>query len=392
MRNLKLSMILYKLKILSGGANEMVIDEEFKQLIPPLTEEEYKGLEASIISEGCRDALIVWGDILIDGHNRYEICTLHNIPYKTIEMNFNSRNEALLWIMRNQLSRRNLNDLQRIELVRKCEDAVKAQAKERQVAGLIQNENTVRENLPEREQEGKRATDELGAMAGVSRKTYEHATEVLDKAPEPIVEAARNKELSINAAYEVTQMPQEQQDEIAERIEQGEKPKAVVNEVKKRKPMKGKTKAQKDTQGKSKPKPKIEQELDNIAQNTEFETNSVKYKVILLKLGAVFNLDELKKLQVEKLAEDDCALFLQCSCQILQEVFRSTLWEDWGFEYQTVAFLMMKSDEPSEICILSARGQSILTALPKIIDVSEKELREFIKEVVGDVPICELPR
>lgn len=54
----------------------------------------------------------------------------------------------------------------------------------------------------------------------------------------------------------------------------------------------------------------------------------------------------------------------------------------------------MKSDEPSEICILSARGQSILTdtALPKIIDVSEKELREFIKEVVGDVPICELPR
>ena len=89
--------------------------------------------------------------------------------------------------------------------------------------------------MPEREQEGKRATDELGAMAGVSRKTYEHATEVLDKAPEPIVEAARNKELSINAAYEVTQMPQEQQDEIAERIEQGEKPKAVVNEVKKRK-------------------------------------------------------------------------------------------------------------------------------------------------------------
>ena len=151
-------------------------------------------------------------------------------------------------------------------------------------------------------------------------------------------------------------------------------------------------KVRKDTQGKS--KPKIEQELDNIAQNTEFETNSVKYKVILLKLGAVFNLDELKKLQVEKLAEDDCALFLQCSCQILQEVFRSTLWEDWGFKYQTVAFLIMKSDEPSEICILSARGQSILTdtALPKIIDVSEKELREFIKEVVGDVPICELPR
>ena len=58
------------------------IDPEFKALIPPLTPDERAGLEASILTEGCRDALIVWGDILIDGHNRYEICTKHNIPYK----------------------------------------------------------------------------------------------------------------------------------------------------------------------------------------------------------------------------------------------------------------------------------------------------------------------
>ncbi len=383
-------MILYKLKILSGGANEMVIDEEFKQLIPPLTEEEYKGLEASIISEGCRDALIVWGDILIDGHNRYEICTLHNIPYKTIEMNFNSRNEALLWIMRNQLSRRNLNDLQRVELVRKSEDAVKAQAKERQGArtDLEEHSEKIFGKL-----EGKDSRDELGAMAGVSGITYEHATEVLDKAPEPVVEAARNKELSINAAYEVTKMPQEQQEEIAERIEQGEKPKAVVNEVKKRNPQKRKTKAQKDTQEKSEPEPKVEPELDDTVQDTEAEANSVRYKVVLLKLGADFNHDELVKLHVEKLAEDDCVLFLQCKYQALQEVFRSTLWEDWGFKYQTVAFLLMKSDEASEICILATRGQSVLTdaSLPKVIDVTEKELRDFIKELARDIPICELP-
>lgn len=371
----------------------MVIDEEFKQLIPPLTEDEYKGLEASILSEGCRDALIVWGDILIDGHNRYEICTLHNIPYNTIEMNFNSRNEALLWIMRNQLSRRNLNDLQRVELVRKSEDAVKAQAKERQLAGLVQNEDTVKEIFPERENSGKQARDELGAMAGVSGRTYEHATEVLDKAPEPVVEAARNKELSINAAYEVTKMPQEQQDEIAERIEQGEKPKAVVNEVKKRNPQKRKTKARKDTQEKSESGPKVEQELDDTVQDTEAEANSVRYKIVLLKLGADFNHENFVKLHVERLAEEDCALFLQCQYQMLQEVFRSTLWEDWGFKYQTVAFLLMKSNEPSEICILATHGQSVLTdtALPKVIDVTEKELRDFIKEVAGDVPISELP-
>ena len=92
------------------------IDPEFKSLIPPLTPDERAGLEASILTEGCRDALIVWGDILIDGHNRYEICTKHNIPYKTQQIEFASRAEARIWIRKNQLARRNLTDGWKIEL------------------------------------------------------------------------------------------------------------------------------------------------------------------------------------------------------------------------------------------------------------------------------------
>ena len=92
------------------------IDPEFKSLIPPLTPDERAGLEASIISEGCREALIVWGDVLIDGHNRYDICTKHNIPYKTQQIEFASRAEARVWIRKNQLSRRNLTDGWKIEL------------------------------------------------------------------------------------------------------------------------------------------------------------------------------------------------------------------------------------------------------------------------------------
>ena len=94
----------------------MIIDQEFKALIPPLTPDERAGLEASILTEGCRDALIVWGDILIDGHNRYEICTKHNIPYKTQQIEFASRAEARIWIRKNQLARRNLTDGWKIEL------------------------------------------------------------------------------------------------------------------------------------------------------------------------------------------------------------------------------------------------------------------------------------
>lgn len=88
----------------------ITIDSEFKSLIPPLTPEEYAGLEASIIKEGCRDALIIWDGTLIDGHNRYEMCIKHEIEYDTSELVFNSRDDAIDWIYQNQLSRRNLTD------------------------------------------------------------------------------------------------------------------------------------------------------------------------------------------------------------------------------------------------------------------------------------------
>ena len=210
----------------------IVIDKEFKSLIPPLTAEEYAGLEESILQEGCRDALIVWGDTLIDGHNRYEICTKHNIPFETVEMFFPSRDDVKLWMMRNQLSRRNLNDFQRIEITHKCEDAVKAKAKERQSEYYGNQYDGLMEKFPE--VQTSTARDELGAMAGVSGKTYEHAVTVLETAPAPIIEATRQEALSINAAYQVTKMEPEQQEEIAQRIEHGETPKEVVSEVRNR--------------------------------------------------------------------------------------------------------------------------------------------------------------
>ncbi len=176
----------------------MKIDTELAGIIPPLTAEEYKGLEASLMEEGCRDALVLWNDTLIDGHNRYKICTEHGITYKTIEKDFADKNAVKLWMMKNQLSRRNLNDFQRIEIVRKCEEAVKDEAKKRQLSTLTQNQDTVRVKLPERKEVGRRATEELGELAGVSRSMYEHAAAILDSAPKKIADAVRKDELSIN--------------------------------------------------------------------------------------------------------------------------------------------------------------------------------------------------
>lgn len=203
----------------------IIIDPEFKSLIPPLSPAEYDGLEKSLVEEGCRDALILWGDILVDGHNRYEICIRHGIPFETVDRYFVSRDDAKLWMMQNQLARRNLNDMQRIAIVRKCEDSVRAKAKERQ------GKRTDISDFPLKSAESR---DELADMAGVGHSTYEHAVTVLETAPPQIVEATMQDVLSINAAYQVTKMDAEAQEEIAERIEHGEAPKEVIADVQKR--------------------------------------------------------------------------------------------------------------------------------------------------------------
>lgn len=210
------------------------IDPEFKSLIPPLTDEEYDGLRDSLLNEGCRDALVVWDGVLVDGHNRYEICEKHGISFDTVQMEFANRNDVKLWIYKNQLSRRNLKDLQRIEIVRKLEDAVKEKARERQ--GTRTDIGNFVENFPQ-----SRARDELGKMAGVSGKTYEKGVAVLENAPAPVVEATRRDELSIDMAHKVTKLEPEEQEEIAIRLENIENepeetntPKAIVQEVLKR--------------------------------------------------------------------------------------------------------------------------------------------------------------
>jgi hypothetical protein len=91
------------------------IDREFQNLIPALSTEEREQLEANIVEHGgARDPLVVWqrddaADILLDGHNRYEICERLGLPYELEHLEFDTRDEAADWIDRNQLGRRNLS-------------------------------------------------------------------------------------------------------------------------------------------------------------------------------------------------------------------------------------------------------------------------------------------
>lgn len=101
--------------------SSLKIDPEFSAQILPLSFEELQQLEMNMIRDGkLTDPIIVWNKTILDGHNRYNILRKHSfIEYEIKEMEFSSRQEALIWICNHQLGRRNLTPERRKYLIGK---------------------------------------------------------------------------------------------------------------------------------------------------------------------------------------------------------------------------------------------------------------------------------
>lgn len=162
------------------------INEELRELIPPLSTEEKQLLTESILKEGCRDSLITWDNTIIDGHNRYEICTRNNIPFKVQEMDFENIGQVKNWMIKNQLARRNLTDSQRRYFIgKRYEEEKKIQGTNNQyiqsekgqdvtfqnTAKEIAEENNISDRTVKRNEEYSKAID----------KIKEHQPEVAEK-------------------------------------------------------------------------------------------------------------------------------------------------------------------------------------------------------------------
>ena len=95
----------------------LTIDETIRRTLIPLREDELQLLEQSVLAEGIRDPLVAWNRegeyVLLDGHHRYELAQKHGLIFSTIGLQFNNREEAIQWVLQNQLARRNLTDEQR---------------------------------------------------------------------------------------------------------------------------------------------------------------------------------------------------------------------------------------------------------------------------------------
>jgi len=195
----------------------LIVDAEFKSLIPPLTEEEYELLEQSIIAEGCRDALVTWNDTLLDGHNRYEICQKHGIDFDTKGIELENRDSAKIWIIDNQRGRRNLTDGWKYELSLKKKDILLEIGK-RNKATSGQGIYGGKPLLSESDKSGcvghdtrKTRADELGWSTGkVAKADY-----VWKHAPEEIKDEIKSDKKSIDGAY--TEIKKEKKKEKREK-------------------------------------------------------------------------------------------------------------------------------------------------------------------------------
>lgn len=98
---------------------QLTINPELKSLIPPLTAEEFKQLETNVLAEGIREPIITWNGTIVDGHNRYELAQMYELPFKTLEMEFSEFCDAVEWMLNNQLGRRNLTQPQKDYLIGK---------------------------------------------------------------------------------------------------------------------------------------------------------------------------------------------------------------------------------------------------------------------------------
>jgi len=201
---------------------QLTVDKDMHDLLVfPGDEQRVRMLEGQIVEEGCRDPLVVWREtgIIVDGNTRHDICLRNGIPFAVVFMHFDNKSEAMQWAKDNQSNRRNMTIPQSIEVMHKIEYQIKADAKERMLAG---KKLYPVENLPQGIS-GK-SRDKLGAGAGVSGKTYEKGVHILDKAPEPIKQAWKSEALSTDAAYQATKLPEERQRKIIDEAERGEKP------------------------------------------------------------------------------------------------------------------------------------------------------------------------
>ena len=305
---------------------DLKINEEFKSLIPELTAEEYEGLEASIIQDGCRDRIVIWKGYIIDGHNRYEICNKHSIAFNVLEKdNLETESDVKLWMINNQFNRRNLPIETRMKLAYRFKEIEVEKAKERRIASLKQFAEAFPDMAdPETDLEVERFAKTLP----VSKPVYTRQTD--DEKIDNVVKGraldavAKRAGVSHMTAFQYDAIQRKGTDEQKAQVDAGESSiKKVYTQI---------------------------QRAERLEQNQATEWPKGKYRVIYADPpwkyddersgmgGAIdqydlMDLESIKALPVKDLAENDAVLFMWATAPLMREAWE--VLDAWGFKYKS---------------------------------------------------------
>ena len=209
---------------------------ELAELLPPLSGEQLAALEKDILQNGCYAPIIANEDlVIVDGHNRQQICTRHSLPYKMAVFAFDDLLEAKQWALDTQKGRRNLDKWELGKIALKLRPEIEARAKANQQAYHgNQYESGPSATLPEVHSAPVDTRKELAASVGLGERTMGKVMQIDEHAPAAVKEALDKKELSINQGYQITRqiqdLPEDEQGQAALELVELEKAKKEIRE------------------------------------------------------------------------------------------------------------------------------------------------------------------
>ena len=330
----------------SGENLDLKINPEFEKLIPPLDMKELFILKESLWKEGCRDALVTWRGTIVDGHNRYKYCKEKGLPFKVIERDFFSEDYAIIWIIDNQMGRRNIESAAKIRLALKKEGIRSNQAKSRQGERNDLKDSVKNISIDRCGSSGK-AVEFIAQDAGVGSATVERFKYIEKNAPNLADDLCagkkvNNKKLSIDGVYR--DLRKEERQEKLQKMEFPEGKYRVIYAD-----------------------PPWDYDSSPTAKNTA--TPDLKYPVM--------SLEDICAMPVNDIADENAVLFLWTTSY---HIFQSqAVLDSWGFTYKSM-FIWDKVKHNMG-CYNSVRHEILLIATKGSCTPDNLELIDSVQSI-----------
>ena len=279
---------------------EINIKQEFKDLIPPLSTEELEGLEKNLLANGCEQPIKLWHGFIVDGHNRYHLCSKHALPFKTEELARENESQVIFWIIDHQLDRRNISLYSRGRLINRKRAEYTKEAEKRMLSGVALDPH---QNSGEGSDDPKdKWTDrKLAKESGISHDTLSRIAKIEEKATPEQKQALEKNETSINEVF--TKISKEEKREARqEKLQKMEFPEGKYRVIYADPPW-DYGKGVQDSNGAEEHYP-------------------------------VMSLDSLCDLPISQITDENAVLFIWVTSPMLTKSLKVI--EDWGFEYKSM--------------------------------------------------------